>query len=152
MKTAKLIARIVLSPLIFVIVFVFTLIVAVNNLILFARYGGEFINYSKDDSKHIYDIYELLKKEYADRKVIDETIPDFPDCRMCLFFDNVDYDVICDDCIESNKFKNKDTTDSSYKWNDIIKDPDNKGKTITEKEYLLRRGIDVNKIIEKKIT
>jgi len=148
MKTVKLIARIVLSPLIFVIVFVFTFIVAVRNLILFVRYGGEFINYNKDDSKHIYDIYELLKKEYADRNDM-STIPDFPDCRMCLFFDNVDYDVICDDCIESNKFKNKDTTDSNYKWSEIIKDPDNKGQTITEKEYLLRRGVDVDKLIRK---
>lgn len=149
MKTAKLIARIALSPLIFIIYFVFVFIGAVRHLILFVRYGGEMITYKKEDHVMVLDIYELLKKEYADRKVIDETIPDFPDCRMCLFFDNVDYDVICDDCIESNKFKNKETTDSSYKWNDIINDPDNKGQTITEKEYLLRRGVDVNKFIKK---
>lgn len=53
--------RILASPFFFMVIFIWVVFHAVNRTILFIRYGGELINYEKDEKKTIQDIYEKLK-------------------------------------------------------------------------------------------
>lgn len=57
----KTIIRIIASPFVFSICFIGSTCVAFNRTYLFIKYGGEWINYEKDETKTIKDIYQKLK-------------------------------------------------------------------------------------------
>lgn len=57
----KLIIRIIASPFIFGICFIGNTCVAFNRTYLFIKHGGEWINYEKDETKTIKDVYDKLK-------------------------------------------------------------------------------------------
>lgn len=56
-----IILRIILSPLIFVLVLIYTTILSLVSAIRFIIHGGEFILLYKNDKKTIQDLYEVLK-------------------------------------------------------------------------------------------
>lgn len=61
MKTIKIILRIIVSPFILGILLVTYNYTVFKRVILFLRYGGEWINYNKDDNKTIQDLYLIFK-------------------------------------------------------------------------------------------
>ena len=59
----KLMLRIISLPFIFGILFVTHNLFVLKRVYMFFLYGGEFIQYSKDEAKTIKDVYDTLKKK-----------------------------------------------------------------------------------------
>jgi len=53
--------RLIAFPFVFGLLFVWNMYACVKGTILFIRWGGEIINYEKDDKGSIYKIYKELK-------------------------------------------------------------------------------------------
>ena len=62
MKTKNLLLRIIVCPFVLGIMLVKFNYVCLERLIYFLKYGGEWINYTKEDSVTIQKVYELLKE------------------------------------------------------------------------------------------
>lgn len=63
-KTEKIILRILISPFLFCIILIRYVLASFKHTGLAIRYGGEWINYSKDhEQKTIGDIYKEIKHQ-----------------------------------------------------------------------------------------
>jgi hypothetical protein len=63
MNTKKIILRILVSPVILLMLMITYLFYSIMRWLSFMRYGGEFINYEKDDHITIKMIYRSLKAD-----------------------------------------------------------------------------------------
>ena len=57
----KYILRLIVSPFVLIISLIPNIYFSFKVFVLFIRYGGEFITYTKSDKVTIYDIYKNLK-------------------------------------------------------------------------------------------
>lgn len=57
----KYFLRLLISPAVFILIFVYTCYYTICRTMHFIRFGGEFINYDKDEKVTIQMIYEQLK-------------------------------------------------------------------------------------------
>lgn len=62
MKTKNLILRIIVSPFILGLMLIKYNYACIERLFYFLKYGGEWINYDKEENLTIKKVYEVLKK------------------------------------------------------------------------------------------
>lgn len=60
---AKIILRVLAAPFVFFIILIPTSFNIIKRVAMFLRYGGEWINYTKDDKITIEMIYKQLKQQ-----------------------------------------------------------------------------------------
>lgn len=63
MNKRKILLRLLVSPFILGLLMVTYSYGCIKQWFKFIRYGGEWINYEKDEYKTIKDVYELIKKD-----------------------------------------------------------------------------------------
>ena len=63
MNKHKIILRLLVSPIILLLLIITYLFSAIKRWVLFLRWGGEWINYDKNDRATIDDIYQELKSK-----------------------------------------------------------------------------------------
>lgn len=63
LEKRKMIRRIIISPLMFLINLLWAIVFSFERTIDFVRYGGEIITYEKGERKTIQDVYELVLNE-----------------------------------------------------------------------------------------
>ena len=61
MKKKRLLLRLLASPFILGMLIIVYIYYSIRRWLDFMKYGGEFINYEKEDQKTIQQIYEQLK-------------------------------------------------------------------------------------------
>lgn len=75
MKTTKIIIRLLISPFLLGIFIVTYFLFSIKRLYHFVKYGGEWINYDKNEKITIQMIYEELRHERLKREI--------PKCKSC---------------------------------------------------------------------
>lgn len=63
MNRKKIIPRLLVSPFVLGLIIMSYIISAIVRWFHFIRYGGEWINYDKNERKHIQDVYSIVKDE-----------------------------------------------------------------------------------------
>jgi hypothetical protein len=72
MNKKRLIARLIVSPLILgLLIFAYS-VGCIKRFVQYIRYGGEWLTYEKDDIKRMDDIYKLLKEQLIHSKTAEQ--------------------------------------------------------------------------------
>ncbi len=67
MTKTNLLLRLLVSPVIFLLMFITIHYNLIKYFIMYLRHGGEYSVHEKDDKKYIRDIYKLLKDDLINR-------------------------------------------------------------------------------------